>query len=159
MKDDVLLTTTQAATQANVVHDRLDVLRGVFAAVLNDSKAGIPINTDRRISALLAKQIKASRHAAAQFEAAERFQLKAKEDAQLAILEEYKSSIPTISDEEVAQAVTKILASSKVNGNILNYGNVMRDLTGRDGAYFGKALDMDRVHEIVKEKTMAEEKK
>ena len=131
----------------------------MFAAVSNASKAGIPVHTDSRILAMLSKQVKASRVAAAEFDSAERQDLKAKEDAQLAILEEYIDSIPTLGDEEVGQAVDKILANLKANGSHLHYGNVMRDLAGRDGVYFETPLNMDRVGGIVKEKIEAQKKK
>ena len=85
--------------------------------------------------------------------------LKAKEDAQLAILEEYIGSVPTVGDEEVAQAVTNILANLKANGNKLHYGNVMRDLAGRNGVYFNVLLNQENTHKIVQEKLAAEEKK
>lgn len=85
--------------------------------------------------------------------------LKAKEDAQLAVLEEYIGSISTVSDDEVEEAVTKILANLKANGNHNHYGNVMRDLAGRNGVYASKPLNMERVHKIVQEKIAAQEKK
>ena len=85
--------------------------------------------------------------------------LKAKEDAQLAVLEEYIGSIPTVGDDEVEEAVTKILANLKTNGNHTHYGNVIRDLAGRNGIYASKPLNMERVRNIVQEKIAAQEKK
>jgi len=108
---------------------------------------------------LLQKQAKSSRAAAAEFEAAKRVDLKAKEDAQLAVLEEYIGTIPTVGDDETEEAVTKILANLKANGNHTHYGNVMRDLAGRNGIYASKPLNMERVHKIVQEKIAAHEKK
>ena len=108
---------------------------------------------------MLRKQVKSSKAAAAEFEAAKRMDLKAKEDAQLAILEEYIGSVPTVGDEEVGQAVTKILANLKANGNKLHYGNVMRDLAGRNGVYFNVPFNQENVQKIVQDKLAAEEKK
>lgn len=135
------------------------MLRGVFGAASNASKTPVPIDSDSRVLVLLQKQAKSSRAAAAEFEAAKRVDLKAKEDAQLAVLEEYIGSIPTVGDDEVEEAVTKILANLKASGKHTHYGNVMRDLTGRNGIYASKPLNMERVHKIVQEKTTAQEKK
>ena len=138
--------------------NRLGVLRGVFATVANESKTPTPVNTDSRVLILLQKQAKASRAAAAEFEAAKRKDLQVKEEAQLAVLEEYIGSIPTVSNEEVSDAIEKILAKLKANGSHLNYGNVMRDLAGRNRVSFAKPLNMEVVRGIVQERIAAYEK-
>ena len=147
------------STSAYILHSRLDVLRGVLAAASNASKTPVPVNSDARVLVLLQKQAKSSKAAAAEFDAAKRVDLKAKEAAQLAVLEEYIGSIPAVGDEEVGQAVTKILANLKANGKHLHYGNVMRDLAGRDGIYASRPLNMDSVRKVVEEKIAAQEKK
>lgn len=96
---------------------RLDVLRGLLAAASTASKTEVPVNTDSHVLVLLKKQAKATKAAAKQYAAANRADLKGKEEAQLAILDEYTTSIPTVSDEEVNRAVKKILADLKANGN------------------------------------------
>ena len=109
------------------------------------------MRSESKVLALLSKQAKSSKAAAAEFKLAERRDLEGKEEAQLAVLEEYISLIHTVPEDEVAQTVTEILSTLKANGNKLHYGNVMRDLTGRNGVYAEKALDMDLVSKIVKE--------
>lgn len=109
------------------------------------------MRSESKVLVLLRKQAKSSRAAAAEFEAAKRNDLKNKEDVQLAILEEYISLIPTVPEDEVIQAVQKILLTLKANGNKMHFGNVMRDLTGRNGIYAERSLDMDQVSKIVKD--------
>lgn len=95
---------------------RLAVLRGLLAAAATASKTEVPVNTDSRVLVLLKKQAKASQAAAKDFDAANRAELKAKEEAQLAILNGYIDAIPTVSDNEVSRAVTEILSNLKANG-------------------------------------------
>ena len=104
-----------------------------------------------KVLALLSKQASSSRAAAAEFKAAKRSDLQNKEERQLAVLEEYISLIPTVPEEEVVQAVTKILSKLKANGKKLHYGEVMRDLAGRNGIYAERPLEMETVSKIVKE--------
>ena len=80
------------------------------------------MRSESKVLALLAKQAKASKAAAAEFKAAKRDDLKNKEEAQLAVLEDYISYIPTVPEDEVAQAVSKILSTLKANGSKLHYG-------------------------------------
>lgn len=135
--------------------NRLDVLRGLVAAATNESKTDVPVDSDSRVLVLLKKQARSSRASIKEFDGAKRADLKAKEEAQLAILNEYIDSIPTVSDEEVDRAVTQILSNLKANGNRVHYGHVMRGLAGRNGVYFKEPLNMERVHEIVREKLAA----
>ena len=109
------------------------------------------METESKVLALLSKQAKSSKAAAAEFKLAKRSDLEGKEEAQLAVLEEYISLIHTVPEDEVARTVTKILSNLKANGNRLHYGNVMRDLNGRNGVYAEQALDMDQVSKIVKD--------
>lgn len=110
------------------------------------------MGSESRVLALLNKHAKSCRTAAAEFGAAKRNDLKNKEEAQLAVLEEYMSLIPTVPEDEVSQAITKILFALKSNGNNLHFGNVMRDLSGHNGLYADRPLDMDSVQRMVKER-------
>lgn len=109
------------------------------------------MRSESKVLALLSKQAKLSKAAAAEFKLAKRSDLEGKEKAQLAVLEEYISLIHTVPEDEITQTVTKILSTLKANGNRLHYGNVMRDLNGRNGVYAEQPLDMDLVSKIVKE--------
>ena len=80
------------------------------------------MRSESQVLALLAKQAKANKAAAAEFEAAKRDDLREREEAQLAVLNEYISLIPTIPESEIAEAVTTILANLKANGAKLHYG-------------------------------------
>ncbi|KAL8796417.1 MAG: hypothetical protein Q9195_001324 [Heterodermia aff. obscurata] len=132
--------------------NRLNVLRGFLAAADSASKLEpAAMRSESKVLALLSKQAKLSKAAAAEFKLAKRGDLEGKEEAQLAVLQEYISLIHTVPEDEVAQTVAKILSTLKANGNRLHYGNVMRDLSGRNGVYAEQALDMDLVSKIVKE--------
>ena len=131
---------------------RLNVLRGFLAAADSASKLEpAAMKSERKVLALLSKQAKSSKAIAAELKLAKRSDLEGKEMAQLAVLEEYISLIHTVPEDEVAQAVTKILSTLKANGNRLHYGNVMRELSGRNGVYADQPLDMDLVSKIVDE--------
>ena len=79
------------------------------------------MRSESQVLALLAKQAKANKGAAAEFEAANRDDLREREEAQLAVLNEYIRLIPTVPESEFAEAVTTILANLKANGAKLHY--------------------------------------
>ena len=80
------------------------------------------MRSESQVLALLAKQAKANKAAAAEFEAANRDDLREREEAQLAVLNEYIRLIPTVPESEFTEAVTTILANLKANGARLHYG-------------------------------------
>ena len=127
----------------------------MFLAAANSALKAAPtaLKSESKVLALLTKQAKISKAAAADFEAAKRDDLKAKEHAQLAILEEYMGLIPTEPEDEVTQAVANMLSKLKANGSKTHYGDVMRDLTGRNGLYAESPLDMESVSRIVRKAT------
>lgn len=102
---------------------RLDVLR-VFLAAADGAIKAKPssMRSESQVLALLAKQAKSNKAAAAEFELAKRDDLRKKEEAQLAVLNEYINLLPTVPETEYAEAVTKILANLKANGAKLHYG-------------------------------------
>ena len=96
----------------------------MFLAAADSATKAKPssMRSESQVLALLAKQAKSNKAAAAEFEAAKREDLRRKEEAQLAVLNEYISLIPTVPESEFAEAVTKILGNLKANGAKLHYG-------------------------------------
>ncbi|KAL8382674.1 hypothetical protein RB595_006451 [Gaeumannomyces hyphopodioides] len=91
---------------------RLAVLRSVISTTLNASKTSSPVRTDAALVALLRKAAAAQREAAAGFRAAGRADLADKEDAQVAVLEEYaaRSGVESLGLDQVARVVADVCA-------------------------------------------------
>ncbi|EJT77838.1 hypothetical protein GGTG_02941 [Gaeumannomyces tritici R3-111a-1] len=92
---------------------RLAVLRSVISATLNASKTSSPVRTDAALVAMLRKAAASQREAAAGFRAAGRVDLADKEDAQVAVLEEYaaRSGVESLDPSQVARVVAEACAS------------------------------------------------
>ena len=71
---------------------RLNVIRGLLAEVTNASKTSSPYTSDVHLMKLLRKRTEASKAAAHEFESAKRDDLRDKELAQVAVLEEYAAA-------------------------------------------------------------------
>ena len=94
----------------------LDALRGLIAAAVHTSKTFSPVASDAHVLAVLRNQVKLSEAAIKDFDAANRPDLKAKEEAQIAVLNGYIGSIPTVSDADVRRAVNQILSNLQADG-------------------------------------------
>lgn len=128
---------------------RLNVLRAVISEYNNSQKTASPIQTDIQLLSLLQKRANASKEAAKEFAAADRADLKEKEDAQVAVLEEYASQVETLSAEEMEAIVTKEISALKEAGTKLNKGLVLKALFARDGPLEGKPVDRSEVAKLV----------
>ena len=130
---------------------RLNVIRGVLAEITNVSKTSTPFKTDIQLLSLLKKRATASKAAAQEFAMARRTDLKNKEEAQVAVLEEYASIVETVALDEVMQAITKVLEKMRTDGVAVNTGSVLKATIGVGGALDGKAVEKAEVARIVKE--------
>ena len=79
---------------------RLPVLRALLSDITNASKTAQPIATDKQLQKRMRKRAKACLDAAAQFEKAQRMDLKQKEEAEAAMLEEYAAMITVETKED-----------------------------------------------------------
>ncbi|MCJ1295887.1 hypothetical protein MMC34_007452 [Xylographa carneopallida] len=131
--------------------NRLNVIRGVLAEITNVSKTSTPFKTDIQLLSLLKKRATASKAAAQEFAMARRTDLKNKEEAQVAVLEEYASIVETVALDEVMQAITKVLEKMRTDGVAVNTGSVLKATIGVGGALDGKAVEKAEVARIVKE--------
>ncbi|KAJ5080893.1 hypothetical protein N7456_013603 [Penicillium angulare] len=129
---------------------RLNVLRALISETNNAAKTSSPIQTDIQLLSLIRKRAAAAADAAQQFAAAERADLKAKEDEQVTILEEYAGQVKTLSAEEVEAIVTQQIATIKEAGGKLDFGQVLKALFAPSGALDGKPADRKEVAALVK---------
>ncbi|KAJ5217086.1 hypothetical protein N7468_010094 [Penicillium chermesinum] len=129
---------------------RLNVLRALISETNNAAKTASPIQTDIQLLSLIRKRAAAAQDAADQFAAAERPDLKQKEDEQIAILEEYASQVKTLSAEEVEAIIKQQVAAIKEAGTKLDAGQVLKALFAPGGALDGKPADRKEVAGLVK---------
>lgn len=116
----------------------------------NAAKTSSPIQTDIQLLSLIRKRASAAKDAAEQFAAAERPDLKEKEDQQVTILEEYAGQVKTLSVEEVQAIISQQIATIKEAGSKLDAGQVLKALFAPGGALDGKPADRKEVAGLVK---------
>lgn len=133
----------------------LNVLRALISETNNAAKTASPIQTDIQLLSLIRKRASASKEAAQQFAEADRPDLKEKEDAQIAILEEYAGHVKTLTVEEVEAVVAKEIAAIKEAGKKLEVGLVLKALFTPGGALDGKPADRKEVAGLVKKAVSA----
>lgn len=134
----------------NYMHCRLNVLRAVLAETTNASKTSSPIKTDIQLLSLLRKRIAASKSAAEEFSAANRNDLRDKEQAQIAVMEDYASGVQTVGQAEIAEVAANIIGKMRTDGQTTSMGNVLRAIVGPGGAFEEKPVDKAEVARIVK---------
>ncbi|KAI2635242.1 Yqey-like protein-domain-containing protein [Xylaria nigripes] len=129
---------------------RLSVLRAVLASTLNASKTSSPITTDVALVALLRKQAGACVEARDEFATAGREDLVAKEDAQIAILQEYMagSGVQELGEEQLRTVIRDIMAGL---GEKPKLGDVMKTLLAPGGPLDGKGFEKAELARLVKE--------
>ncbi|KAA6414857.1 MAG: hypothetical protein FRX48_01607 [Lasallia pustulata] len=129
--------------------NRLNVLRSLLAEITNASKTSSPITTDLQLLSLLRKRAAMSRTAAQDFGAAKRTDLKDKEEAQVAVLEEYAGEVDTIGEEEITRVVGEVIGRMVSDEKKLDLGSVLKNLLGPGGAFNGKPVEKAEVAKIV----------
>jgi uncharacterized protein YqeY len=133
----------------------LNVLRALISETNNAAKTSSPIQTDIQLLSLIRKRASAAKEAAQQFAEADRPDLKEKEDAQIAILEEYAGHVKTLSVEEVEAVISKEISAIKEAGKKLEVGQVLKALFAPGGALDGKPADRKEVAGLVKKAVSA----
>lgn len=93
----------------------------------------------------------AAKEAANQFAEADRPDLKEKEDAQVAILEEYASKVETMSLEDIKAVVSQEVSKLKEAGKKVEVGGLLKSLFAPGGALDGKPAERAEVAKIAKE--------
>lgn len=121
----------------------------------NAAKTSSPIQTDIQLLSLIRKRAAAAKEAAQQFAQADRPDLKEKEDAQIAILEEYAGHVKTLSVDEVEAIIAKEISAMKEAGKKMEIGQVLKALFAPGGALDGKPADRKEVAGLVKKAVSA----
>ncbi|BDD56193.1 hypothetical protein MPDQ_005636 [Monascus purpureus] len=134
---------------------RLDVLRALISEVNNASKTPSPVQTDLQLLSLIRKRTAAAKDAAQQFAAADRLDLKEKEDAQVVVLDEYAAQVDTMSHEDIKIVVVQEISQLKEAGKKVDIGSVLKSLFAPGGALDGKPAERAEVAKIAKEAVSA----
>lgn len=151
MSISVLIIVSKGRSDAKVWNRySLNVLRALLAEITNASKTTSPIKTDLQLLSLLRKRVAASRTAAQQFGAANRTDLKDKEDAQVAILEGYAGEVDTIGEEEITRVAGEVIGKMRTAEKKMDLGSVLKALVGPGGEFDGKPVEKAEVAKIVK---------
>ncbi|KAI9821285.1 MAG: hypothetical protein M1827_004021 [Pycnora praestabilis] len=137
--------------------NRLNVLRALIAETANAAKTSSPIKTNIQLLSLLRKRAAASKAASQEFSAANRNDLSDKEDAQVAVLEEYAGGVETIGEDEIRRTVNKVMEGIKGEGAHVDMGGILKKVIGPGGVLDGKPVERAEVARIVKE-TLSETK-
>lgn len=116
----------------------------------NAAKTASPIQTDIQLLTLIQKRASAAREAAEQFAAAERSDLKEKEDAQVAVLEEYASQVKTLSAEDVNAIIAQQIQKLEGLGTKASLGQLQKALFAKDGPLDGKPANRKEVVDLAK---------
>ena len=130
LKEQIISDMTAAMKAQDAA--RTSTLRMVKAAIMNREKDGGGEITDEDVQKLLRSQVKQRRDSVEQYQKANRPDLADKEQAEIAIIEDYLPQVA--SQEDIDQAVT---GRNRRNGRIVNERHGRGD-EGRDGQAGGK---------------------
>jgi uncharacterized protein len=130
----------------------LSVLRALLAAITNASKTSTPVTSDSALYSLISKAKSASKNSIAEFRAAGREDLAAKEEEQVRVLERYEADIGVVNDRDVEEAVSKVVQTLKEEGREGQraLGEGMKRLFGEEGVFWGRAVEKEGVVSALK---------
>lgn len=120
----------------------------MLAEITNFSKMNKSVSTDAQIVAMLRSRAKLSKSASEDFRAAKRDDLREKEDAQIAVLQEYIESVKMVSEEEILILAAEAVNRLELEGRGIYMGSVIKSLLE---ALDGKPVEMASVSRIVRE--------
>ncbi|RMJ28477.1 hypothetical protein PHISP_00692 [Aspergillus sp. HF37] len=129
---------------------RLDVLRALISEYNNQAKSPKPLRSDIDLLKVIRKRVAAAEIAAQEFSAANRSDLKEKQDSQVAILNEYAGQVKTLSREEIREAVAQEIANMNGEGKKANIGVLLSRLFAHEGALCNKAETWEAA-QVIKE--------
>ena len=104
---------------------------------------------------MIRKRTAAAKDAAQQFAAADRPDLKEKEDAQITVLDEYAAQVETMSLDDIRSAVSREISQLKEAGKKVDVGSVLKSLFAAGGPLDGKPAERAEVARITKETVSA----
>lgn len=129
---------------------RLNVLRGVLAEVTNASKTNNPLKTDIQLLGLLRKRAQASREIAADAQKGNRADIVERENAQVAVIEEYAAGVETMGEDDVKSVLQETIGKIKTEGGSPNIGSILKEVFKSGGPFDGKPVDRAQVSTLVK---------
>jgi len=129
---------------------RLNVLRAIISETSNANKTSSPIKTNMQVLSLLRKKAATSKTASQEFAEAKRDDLKQKQDAEIAVLDEYAGQVETMPEDDISQAVEEVVKSMESSAAKMNAGMVLKELFKPGGRLEDKAVEKAHVAAIVK---------
>lgn len=126
----------------------MNAVRGVLAEITNFSKINKPVSTDAQIIAMLKSRAKLSKSASEDFRAAKRDDLREKEEAQIAVLQEYIDSVKMVSEEEILNLAAEAVTRLELEGKGIFMGSVIKSVLV---ALDGRPVEIASVSRIVRE--------
>lgn len=108
-----------------------------------------PITTDPQMLNIIRKRLKSSEAAAAEFEAADRQDLKDREVAQIAVLDEYVQDSNSLGEQAITAAIQDVIGKMRSEKKEVNRGTIMKALVGPGGSLEGQMVDKSDVAKLV----------
>lgn len=103
-----------------------------------------------QVLSILKKRSAASKTASQEFADANRDDLKQKQDAEIAVLDEYAGQVEMVPEEEVAQAVEEVMKTLEDSGTKINAGVVFKELFKPGGKLENKPVEKAQIAVLVK---------
>jgi uncharacterized protein len=129
---------------------RLNVLRAILSDATNASKGHSPIRTDVQVLALLRKRMASSKAASEEFAEANRDDLKAKQNAEIAVMDEYAGQVETFAEDDISKAIEHAYQTFKDTAKV-NAGMILKELLRPGGTLDGKPVEKSQVAKMVQE--------
>ena len=108
------------------------------------------MRTDIQVLALLKRRVAASKVACEQFAQAKRDDLRAKQDAEIAVMDEYARQVKVFPEEDVTKAIEQ--AYQSLNDSMrVKAGNILNVLLRPGGSLDGKPIERSHVARMVQE--------
>lgn len=109
------------------------------------------MKTDIQVLTLLNKRLAASKAASEEFAQAKRDDLKAKQDAEIAVMDEYARQVKTFPEEEISKAIEQAIHTVKAAARV-NAGNILKELFRPGGMLDGIPAERSQVARMVQGK-------
>ena len=98
---------------------------------------------------IIRKRLKSSEAAAAEFEAANRQDLKDREVAQIAVLDGYVQDSNSMGEKAISAAIQDVVDKMRTEEKEVNRGSIMKALVGPGGSLEGRMVDKSDVAKLV----------
>lgn len=98
---------------------------------------------------IIRKRVKSSEAAAEEFHTAKREDLRSREAAQAAMLQEYMQDSDSMREEDITAAIQDVVGTMRTEKKEVNRGSVMKALVGPGGTLDGQMVDKSDVARLV----------